>query len=110
MSRNREIAEVFAAQFDPPLAVVQTQRINNVPYRDAWVCAVYDEALGYGVTAHVFHERVHAYVEANASTDPVHLGKVMAAVLGRLKQDEPNAPDTAEAPPAGGTDEPPAAP
>ena len=88
MSRNREIAEAFAAQFDPPLAVVQTQRVNNVPHRDAWMCAVWDEAAGYGITAHAFGGQLHAYVEAMGSDDRVvSIGRTMAAAMGRLRQD-----------------------
>jgi hypothetical protein len=88
MSRNREIAEAFAAQFDPPPPVVQTHRINNVPHRDAWLVAVYDASTGVGITAHAYGGQLHAYIEVLADGDAaVEVGKVMAATMDRLKQD-----------------------
>jgi hypothetical protein len=88
VSRNREIAETFTAQFDPPPPVVQTHRINNVPHRDAWLAAVYDESAGVGITAHVYGGQLHAYIEVLADGDvAVDVGKVMAATMDRLRQD-----------------------
>jgi hypothetical protein len=91
MSRNREIAEAFAAQLDPAPPVVQTRRINNVPHRDAWLAAVYDASTGVGITAHAYGGQLHAYIEVLADGDAaLEVGKIMAATMGRLGQDGKN--------------------
>jgi myo-inositol catabolism protein IolC len=61
---NQERAEEFANCFDPPLAVCKTERINNVPVKDAYCAAgmVCDGKVG--VQAMVFgNGHLKAYVE-----------------------------------------------
>jgi hypothetical protein len=83
MRSNREIAEAFAAQFEPPLTVVHTERINNRPVADAWLVAYFDKARGYGITAHAFGGRLHAYLEAGTDGgEAEHAGRLMAKALG----------------------------
>lgn len=62
-SKNQKIALAFAQQFKPVPPVVRTQRINNVPYPDAWLVAVHDDGSGYGITAHAFDGKLHAFIE-----------------------------------------------
>jgi hypothetical protein len=80
MSKNREIAEAFAAQFDPPLHVVQTQRINGVPHRDAYLVAVFDPKTGWGITMHAFAGQLHAFIEVQGEQAEA-AGKLMAKWL-----------------------------
>lgn len=87
MSRNRALAEAFADQFEPRPNVVPVLRINNVPHRDAWMVAVFDERTQRGITAHAYGGQLHAFVEVLGDDAPA-IGKAMAATLGRLRQDE----------------------
>jgi hypothetical protein len=87
MSKNERVIRAFAAQFDPPLPVCGTQRLNNVPARDGWQAAWWSEDRGLGVTA-VVHGNglLHAFIEASGESDPAdaaEVGKVMAKALGK---------------------------
>ncbi len=68
---NREIAESFAARFDPPLKVVQTMNIDRILVRDGWMCAYHDSTRNIGVTFVVFDSGMYkAYLEAVGIGDP----------------------------------------
>lgn len=48
---NEDVIRSFAAQFDPPLNVVRTEKIDGKPCDDAWMAAAYDAETKLGVTA-----------------------------------------------------------
>lgn len=86
MSINRTIAERFAAEFEPALPVVRTERINGKPVRDAWLVAYYDKDTGRGITAHAYGGKLHAYLEVLAPHDGAEAaGQMMAKALGMAK-------------------------
>lgn len=83
MPTNREIAESFAAQFNPPLPVVKTEHINMRPVQDAWCITFWDAKTRRGVTAHVMHGRLHAYLETEVGEDGAEAaGAMIAKALG----------------------------
>ena len=78
-SKNYKIALAFASQFKPPLNVVSTRRINSMPIADAWMMAAHDDASGYGITAHAFDGKLHAFIEKlDKGTAAEDVGKQMA--------------------------------
>ena len=86
---NFDIAQAFADQFDPPPRPVQTQKINNIPMRDAWLVAKFDPQARAGITAHAYAGQIHAYVEALAPGEEAErVGRVMAAALRNMSDDE----------------------
>jgi hypothetical protein len=89
-SRNEQIIRAFAGQFNPPLPVVATLKLNNVPARDGWQAAWWSNDRGIGVTA-VVHGNglLHAFIEASGQSDPpdaAEVGKVMAKALGPKRE------------------------
>lgn len=85
MSKNREIAKAFGNCFDPPLTPVSVQRINGVQRHDAWMVATYDKDTSWGITAHAFSGKLHAYVEVQ-SDQAEAIGKLMAKWLTEAKR------------------------
>lgn len=89
-SANERIMRAFAAQFDPPLTVGSTQRINNVKANDAWTCSLWNEGRGIGVTAVVHGKQLlHAFIEASGESDPddaAQVARVMAKALGLARK------------------------
>lgn len=87
MTPNEKAAREFAAQFTPPLDVVKSERINNVPMPDAWVCAYWDNARSVGVTVAAYGGGIHAYLEAaGPSGIAASAGKVVARALGLFQE------------------------
>jgi hypothetical protein len=86
-TRNEQIIRAFARQFTPPLPVVATMKINNVPARDGWMSSWWSEDRGLGITAVVHGPGLlHAFIEASGESDPedaAETGKVMAKALGK---------------------------
>lgn len=78
MTPNEEIARRFADQFTPPLQVIKTQRINNLPVPDAWQISYHDAAKGIGITAVAYGGGIHAFIEA--------AGQAMAKALGLFQE------------------------
>lgn len=88
MSENERIIRAFAAQFDPPLAVCRTERVNNLPVRDAWQAATWSTARQMGVMAVAYGNGLHAYIEAAGDSSVAEdAGKVMASALGLSRKD-----------------------
>jgi hypothetical protein len=84
LSRNREIAEAFGAQFDPPLTPVPVQRINNVPHRDAYMVATFDTHTGWGITMHAYAGQLHAFIEVQGDRAE-QVGTLMAKWMREAK-------------------------
>ena len=85
---NREIAEAFAAQFNPPLSVVGTKKINGKHVADAWLVAYYNKDTGRGITAHSFAGKLHAYLETLVpGKEAESAGHLMAKALGMSRPD-----------------------
>ena len=86
---NFDIAQAFADQFDPPLRPVQTQKINNLPMRDAWLVAKFDPQARAGITAHAYAGQIHAYVEVLAPGEGAErVGRVMAETMRKMRDDK----------------------
>ncbi len=86
MTENEHIAKTFAEQFDPPLAYIRTERINNVPMQDAWQITYWDGARSIGITAVVFTGQIHAYLEAaGPGSIAADVGHAIAKALGFAK-------------------------
>lgn len=84
---NEDIILAFAGQFTPPLNVVKTERVNNVPIPDAWMAAYHDKDRGIGITAIAYSGQLHAYLEAAGKGDIAErAGHVMAKALGLFKE------------------------
>lgn len=85
---NKEIAEAFAAQFDPPLRVTRTERVDNIPQPEAYNVAYWDNARQLGITAVVHHGQIHAFIEAAGDGAIAEsAGLVMAKALGLFKRE-----------------------
>lgn len=86
MTPNERIIRSFAAQFEPPLNVIRTERINGAKVHDGWQVARWDKGRGIGVTAMVFNDQqLKAYIEAAGASDEKdasEVGMVMAKALG----------------------------
>jgi hypothetical protein len=85
-SRNRRVADAFAAQFDPPLTPVKTERINGIPHRDAWLIAKFDRTKGWGITAHAYAGQLHAFIEVQGDR-----AEVVGAAMAQWLRDAPMA-------------------
>jgi hypothetical protein len=82
MTGNERIARDFAEQFDPPLTVVRTLKVNNVTMPDAWQVSYWNNAKGIGIMAVIYSGQIHAYVEAAGRAEiAVDAGKACAAAL-----------------------------
>lgn len=87
MTPNEQTARRFAEQFTPPLQVIKTQRINNLPVPDAWQISYHDQAKGIGITAVAYGGGIHAFIEAAGPADIAeHGGQVMAKALGLFQE------------------------
>lgn len=64
MTINETTIKAFAAQFDPPMAVCRTARINNHPVKDAWQCTFWSDDQSLGFTALAYNGQFHAYLES----------------------------------------------
>ncbi len=64
MTPNETAIRTFADQFTPPLNVVKTDRVNNVPIPDAWMAAYHNPDTGIGITAIAHSGTLYAYLEA----------------------------------------------
>jgi hypothetical protein len=85
MHPNELIARTFAAQFDPPLTVVKTQKVDQKPIPDAYTCSAWDKDRKLGVTAIASGGNLKAYLEAAGPGEIAEsAGKAMAEVMGRL--------------------------
>ncbi len=83
MTENEKVMRTFCAQFNPPLRYVKTERINSVPFPDAWQTSVWDAACGIGITTVCYGGGIHAYLEAAGSAQIAeNAGKVFAKALG----------------------------
>lgn len=83
MTPNEKTARTFAEQFDPPLTVCKTERVNNLPVPDAWVMTCHDAKRGIGITAVAYGGGLHAFIEAAGKGKiAADAGKVMATALG----------------------------
>jgi hypothetical protein len=69
MSVNERTARTFAAQFNPPLTVGKTDRVNNLPIPDAWVISYHDAARGIGITTVCYAGGIHAFIEAAGAAE-----------------------------------------
>lgn len=86
MSVNETAIRAFAAQFSPPLAVGRTERINEVPIEDAWVCSHWDQTRGLGISAFAFRGQFKAYIEAAGSAEIAErAGYVIGKAMGLIK-------------------------
>ncbi len=82
MSPNEQAAREFASQFNPPLSVCRTERINNMRVKDAWQITYWDAERCIGITAVAYGGGLHAYLEAAGKGDIAQgAGKAMAAAL-----------------------------
>lgn len=83
------MATAFANAFDPPLAVVQTARIDGAPHSDAWACSYWNPDRSAGVTAVVFSGQIKAYLELiGRAEDAKEFGNILALALGCASSDE----------------------
>lgn len=82
---NKEIAELFAAQFDPPLSICHVHNVNSKPVKDAWMAAYWDGARRMGITAHAVDGRLHAFLECEGEGIAEPAGQMMAKALGLAK-------------------------
>lgn len=80
---NLAIAQTFANQFTPPLGVVHTQRMNEVPSPDAFCISHWDATRKIGISAFVFGDgHFKAYLEAAGKGDIAEdAGRVFAKAL-----------------------------
>ncbi len=84
---NEDIAKAFANQFTPPLRYVRTERINNVPMRDAYQITYWDNQRQIGITAAVFEGQIHAFIEtAGRGEVAAEAGRVMAKAFGLFQE------------------------
>lgn len=89
---NERTARAFAAQFDPPLLVGRTDRVNNLPIPDAWVISYHDAARGVGITTVCYSGGIHAFIEAAGAAEIAEeAGRVMAKALGLFNEGKPDA-------------------
>lgn len=88
MSINEAAARAFAAQFNPPLRVCKTDRVNNLPMADAWVVSYHDASRGIGITTVAYAGGIHAFIEAAGAAEIAEdAGRVMATALGLFKRE-----------------------
>lgn len=87
MTENEQIIRAFAEQFTPPLNVCKTDRINNMPIRDAWQASYWDAARNIGITAVAHSNGLHAFLEAAGSAEiAADAGQVLAKALGLFQE------------------------
>ena len=91
MSENRAIIHAFCAQFSPPLRYIRTERINMVPFPDAWQASYWEDRRSIGITAVAYNGQLHAFIEkaGKGSEVAVDAGKIIATAFGLLR-DEAN--------------------
>ncbi len=83
MTENESIIKALCDQFTPPLKYVKTDRINNVPMRDAFQTSYWDDALSIGITTVAYGGGIHAFIEAAGKGDIAEkAGQVIAKALG----------------------------
>ena len=84
---NLLIAQTFANQFDPPLSIVHTERMNEIPSPDAFCISYWDQARKIGISAFVFGEgHFKAYLEAAGKGDIAEdAGCVFAKALNQTE-------------------------
>lgn len=89
MTDNERAIKAFCDQFSPKLKYVKTDRINNMPYPDAWQTSYWDNALCIGITTVAYGGGIHAFIEAAGKSDvAANAGKVMAKALGLFQESE----------------------
>ncbi len=83
---NRALIGAFAAQFDPPLTVVPTARIDDTPVSHAYAASYFDAGRNIGITAVVFGSGAFkAYIEATprgGMEEVERVGELFAGTLG----------------------------
>lgn len=85
MRTNREIAELFAAQFEPPLMVCATAYIGGVQSDGALMLTSPRPEEGVGLTAFVHNGRLFAFVEMDAEDVRVaKAGEAMARAVAAM--------------------------
>jgi hypothetical protein len=88
-SENERTIAAFCAQFSPPMKYVKTDRINMMPFPDAWQSSYWDQAAGLGFTVVAYGGGIHAYLEAAGKGDiAANAGRVFAKALGLFKEQD----------------------
>jgi hypothetical protein len=82
-TENEAAIWAFATQFAPELTVCRAERIDGVPYADAWVASYRDDEKSIGVSGFAFDGHFKAYIEAaGALSIAESAGRVMAKATG----------------------------
>lgn len=69
-NRNHDAARAFAASFTPPLSFTKTERINNVPERDAYAISGMVADGQVGITAVIWgNGHMKAFLEFVGARD-----------------------------------------
>lgn len=85
---NRKAAEAFANQFDPPLKIVGTEKIDGSPVANGFAVNWYDQEKEIGLTAVIWgNGHMKAYLEAVGTTiNAEEFGKFLARSIGKQKK------------------------
>jgi hypothetical protein len=89
MTENEKTIKAFCDMFSPSLRYVKTDRINNMPYPDAWQTSYWHQDRSVGMTVVAYGGGIHAFIEAAGRGDiAANAGKVFARALDLFKQAE----------------------
>jgi hypothetical protein len=95
VTENERTMKMFCDQFTPPLRYLKTEKINNMPFPDAWTTSWHDQARGIGITTVCYGGGIHAFIEAAGPADiAADAGRVMAKALGLFREADHGKPAT----------------
>ena len=87
MTENERIIRAFAAQFTPPLEVVETHAVDGVPAPGAWMAAYWDGERCMGVTAIANEGNIRAFIECTGKGEIAEAaGKTIAMAIGMFSE------------------------